>query len=205
MSGSRLKHYTYWCPGETTTRCTELRGCYPHSTVDGVWTVPLRVVIPGSKLGAIWASSARLFDPHLRTRGVRMWTDGPRHVRRVPGNAPWMRRVPACPPACPVVPPPVPRRVRAVPPACPQPIPAPRPRGGAPPAPPRTSSRATPGPLLGRIGELRRVGAVVPHLRHLERLSRALPRAGPQSPDHALPSRTGRSSRSSGPCARAAP
>ena len=36
-------------------------------------------------------------------------------------------------------------------------------RLGPPRAPPRTSSRATPGPLLGRIGELRRVGAVVPH------------------------------------------
>ena len=105
----------------------------------------------------------------------------------------------------PTDPPPVPRRVRAVPPACPQLIPVPRPRGGAPPAPPRTSSRATPGPLLGRIGELRDVGAVVPHRRHLERLSRALPRADPQSHDHALPSPTDTSSRSSGPCGRAAP
>ena len=40
-------------------------------------------------------------------------------------------------------------------------------RLGPSPAPPRTSSRATPGPLLGRIGELRRVGAVVPHQAHL--------------------------------------
>ena len=32
--------------------------------------------IRGSKLLAIWASSARLFDPHLFTCGVRVWTDG---------------------------------------------------------------------------------------------------------------------------------
>ena len=176
MSGSCLKHYTYWCPGETATRCTELQACYPQSIVDGVWTALRREGIRGSKLLAIWASSARLFDPHLFTCGVRVWTDGPGHVRRVPGNVRASRRVPAGPPRVAHVPGASPYRgsvsPRCVPPSLPRADREPRPN-----APRRRGKAYTPSParsrairgralarLLGRIGELRCVGAVVPHL-----------------------------------------
>ena len=81
--------------------------------------------------------------------------------RRVP------RRVPSCPRPSPGASRPSPRRVPSRSQYLPRGVERLPHRLGPSPAPPRTSSRATPGPLLGRIGELRRVGAVVPHQAHL--------------------------------------
>ena len=86
-----------------------------------------------------------------------------------PGVSPGVS--PARPPACPCRSPgasrPSPRRVPSRSQYLPRGVERLPHRLGPSPAPPRTSSRATPGPLLGRIGELRRVGAVVPHQAHL--------------------------------------
>ena len=115
----------------------------------------------------------------------------------------------ACRGRVPTVPPAGPQTVPRPPPVCPQPAPLSLARGaehlplsfGPPPAPPRAYSRPAPGLFLDHGGELRRVGAVAPHLAP----ATALPQADPQSPDLAPPSPTDTSLRSSGPCGRDAP